>query len=129
MEKRWDASFSGQMCLPFTKALKVMETIWLDLTRRQIISDVRNPTWHCGTWEIILLSYDYLHIHKMGHIIYPYIKNILQNLIHGKSLWPLSKMQHRHCTSYFSKGKKCKFKKFLLLTFCKYLGFACSIPP
>lgn len=63
-----------------------METIWLDLTHRQIILDERNLAWLCGTWEIILLSCGYLHIHKMRHIMYPCIKNMLQNLIHGNSM-------------------------------------------
>lgn len=37
-------------------AIKVVETIWLDLTHRQTILDERNL---CGTWEIILLSCGY----------------------------------------------------------------------
>lgn len=102
--KRGEMHHSLDKCV-FLLVLKVIETIWLDLTHRQIILHEGNHTWHCGTWEIILLSCGYLHIHKMGHIIYPYIKNILQNFIHGKSLWHLSKIQHRDCTVYFSKGK------------------------
>lgn len=72
-------------CL-FFLAIKVVETIWLDLTHRQIILDERNLACLCGIWEIILLSCGYLHIYKMWHIMYPYIKNMLQNLIHGNCL-------------------------------------------
>lgn len=70
-----------------------METIWLDLTHRQIILDERNLAWVCGTsqnyritWEIILVSCGCLHFHKMGPILYPSIKNTLQNLMHGNCL-------------------------------------------
>lgn len=115
-------------CL-FFLAIKVMETIWLDLIHRQIILDERNLACPCGTWEIILLFCCCLHIHKMGHIMYLYIKNMLQNLIHGNCLLPWSKRQHRDCTTYFSKGKKCKFNTFILSPYCKYPGLACSIPP
>jgi len=70
----------------FFLAIKVMETIWLDVTHRQTILHERNLAWLCGTWEILLLSCGYLNIHKMRHIMYPYMKNMLQNLIHGNCL-------------------------------------------
>lgn len=54
MEDWWDASFCRQTCLIFL-AIKVIETICLDLTHWWITSGDKNLAWLCGTWEIILL--------------------------------------------------------------------------